>query len=994
MDTLFAMILNMSAAASLVILAVLLARALLARAPRKFSYLLWAVVGFRLCCPVSFQSVFSLFRLVPVSSAKVGPSGTSALYYQAPAPAAPALPPVSDAAALPLPQAPAPIPPAPVVAESAQFPWQTVLMLLWVAGVVGMLLYAAVGELRLRHSLATATRLRGDVFQAEQIRSPFILGLVRPRIYVPYGLDGQTLSYVLAHERFHLRHGDHLVRRFAFLLLALHWFNPLCWLAFYLMGKDMELRCDEGVLKKNTLDPAQYSRVLLSFATNRRFSAAAPLAFGETGVKTRIVNVLRWKKPRRAITVAALLVTALVVAACAANPAGGGQKKLQTVEECGVSSGGLLALRAEPDPSAQVLCQVPEGSFVLRLEERDGWSHCICGTYEGWMPSDRITVCKTDGPLLMPDFLTREQQNLYLKALTLFETYSPNINGSMGYVDFYTPTEEEFVFPEVVYPEFSQLRTALQSVFTPEYAAQEFALDQEVDGRQEKDERLYFTQGLNEGILCAELTGYKLQEKSSDRIAFALLLHFGTAEDWETQMTVELVNTPEGWRFSQFSSRCDSRWQETLGPGFDPWLAMDEEAQITEKRDENGRLLEKEIRYSGRDDYRVNQYGPDGALTRVIWYTEDGGRAEEELNAQGSIVQSIRYGPHGELQQTIKITYNEQGQMLKTRTTDAAGELTSYFEWEFKEDGTPSRSIEFSLENGGSIQLYNEAGLVLEENKYNQAKELQEIIRYTYDDQGQRTKEGRYTADGKLFCTSESEYNADNQRVRKVSTNYENGKVVYQDEEHYEYKDGVLRKTIQNTINGQTYFTEYNEQGQAIRQGEMQGDDLKHHDRYSYNENGRTSCIERYDDQGTLETAVEYTYNEKGEKLREVTTEKGKVIKDRGWTYDANGVLQKESEDWWDQNGAYISHLEWIYNEEGQTIGSTLENYDPATGQIIEQAQASYENGKWVGDVCKRYRDGVLYEQSTMRIVDPDLPTEQEILRYDKNGNVIETIKR
>ena len=169
---------------------------------------------------------------------------------------------------------------------------------------------------------------------------PFILGLLRPRIYIPFDMEGEELRFVLAHERYHIQHGDHLIRAFAFLLMAVHWFNPLCWLAFALCGRDMEIRCDEAVLDSQKVNRKAYSRTLLSFADERRFPRPIPLAFGEASVKSRIQNALNWKRPKTWVTILAAVVCLFAVAACAANPAPAGDTADNIDGSADVQTGG------------------------------------------------------------------------------------------------------------------------------------------------------------------------------------------------------------------------------------------------------------------------------------------------------------------------------------------------------------------------------------------------------------------------------------------------------------------------------------------------------------------------------------------------------------------------------------------------------------------------------------------------------------------------------
>lgn len=321
MDSVFLKLLNMSITASYVILAILLMRLLLRKAPKKYSYLLWSAAAFRLCCPVSFSSVFSLFRLKLFDMTSAQQTGSAALQYVPEQVGFMAQPEVNVG----IPAANAAINNALPAAEhvTSVNPLQLLILIascVWIIGIFGLLAWAVISCIRLRFQLRTAVLLKDNVYQSDQVRSPFILGVVRPKIYIPFGLDTDSLRYVLAHERCHLKRLDHLIRPFAFLLLTLHWFNPLCWLAFYLMVRDMEMSCDETVLSGEGDICADYSTVLLSFAANRRFPSPSPLSFGESGVKSRIKNVLKWKRPKVWVTLLAAVLCIAMVAACAANP--------------------------------------------------------------------------------------------------------------------------------------------------------------------------------------------------------------------------------------------------------------------------------------------------------------------------------------------------------------------------------------------------------------------------------------------------------------------------------------------------------------------------------------------------------------------------------------------------------------------------------------------------------------------------------------------------
>ena len=315
--TLLPKIWNMSLTASVVILFVLLARLLLRRAPKVFSYALWIVVLFRLLCPVSFPSGLSLFSLVnaPVS-------GQNTLEYippdivhtEDPEVDLP-LPGVSAAGNQTLPYGEEQLAAVPLEAPVAIATW------VWLFGIAGMLTYSVISLLRQRRKLVGSALLQDNIRLADQISSPFVMGLFRPKIYLPSSLPGSERDYIILHEQTHIRRGDHIVKLLAFAALCIHWFNPLVWVAFILSGKDMEMSCDEAVLRK--LGPeirGAYSQSLLNLATGRRFIAGTPLAFGEGDTRSRVKNALNWKKPAAWVVAAAVILCAAVILVCALNP--------------------------------------------------------------------------------------------------------------------------------------------------------------------------------------------------------------------------------------------------------------------------------------------------------------------------------------------------------------------------------------------------------------------------------------------------------------------------------------------------------------------------------------------------------------------------------------------------------------------------------------------------------------------------------------------------
>ncbi|MBQ8831545.1 MAG: PASTA domain-containing protein [Oscillospiraceae bacterium] len=317
MTDIFYDLLNMSLKASYVILAVILVRFLLKKAPKKYSYALWAAAAFRLVCPVSFKSVISLFALQAARN--------NTTYVDLTQVVSPAVNTIQPRANVGIPVVDTAINnslPAPTPQYSAN-PMQIIMyiaMMVWLAGIAVLLLYGVISYIRLHRKLRFAVKFEDNIWQSEVVSSPFIMGFVKPRIYIPYGLDTDKLSYVLAHEKEHIRRLDHIIKPLAFIILTVHWFNPLVWLSFYLMSRDMEMSCDEKVLSKNDVSSADYSTTLLSLAVKKRFPSPSPLAFGESGVKGRIKNALKFKKPAVWITVVAVIICIAVIFICAADP--------------------------------------------------------------------------------------------------------------------------------------------------------------------------------------------------------------------------------------------------------------------------------------------------------------------------------------------------------------------------------------------------------------------------------------------------------------------------------------------------------------------------------------------------------------------------------------------------------------------------------------------------------------------------------------------------
>ncbi len=309
MSELFLKILNMSIAATWVVLAVVVLRFVLKKAPKWVNVLLWGMVAVRLICPVSLESVFSLIPSAQTLPKEVisGPSfevqtGVAIVdnpinnylddrYFE-----------------------------GVTVPANNGFHVMTVLSAIWLLGMAGMLAYTLISYLRLHRKVETAVLLRDNVFQSEAVGSPFVLGIVKPRIYLPFQIEATNLEHVVAHEQAHICRKDHWWKPLGFLLLTIHWFNPALWLAYVLLCRDIELACDEKVIKNlNNEEKADYSQALLACSVDggihRRMISACPLAFGEVGVKERVKSVLNYKKPGFWVMLLAV-VACVVVAVC------------------------------------------------------------------------------------------------------------------------------------------------------------------------------------------------------------------------------------------------------------------------------------------------------------------------------------------------------------------------------------------------------------------------------------------------------------------------------------------------------------------------------------------------------------------------------------------------------------------------------------------------------------------------------------------------------
>ena len=310
METMFLKLVNLSISAGWLVMAILVLRLVFRKAPKWIFCLLWALVALRLVCPISIESVLSL-----IPSAQTLPPE---ILYTATPQIDSGIGAINSAVNPVLGQSMAPSPGA--SANPAQV-WSFILTWVWIAGVAAMVLYALASYWLVKRRVNTATLLRENIRQSEQVDTPFVLGLFRPVIYLPYRIAEDDLEYVIAHERAHIQRKDHWWKPLGFALLCVYWFNPLLWAAYVLLCRDIEGACDEKVIHEMGLDDRRgYSTALLHCGVRRKAIAACPLAFGEVGVKERVKSVMNYKRPAFWLVGAALVACAAAAVCFLTDP--------------------------------------------------------------------------------------------------------------------------------------------------------------------------------------------------------------------------------------------------------------------------------------------------------------------------------------------------------------------------------------------------------------------------------------------------------------------------------------------------------------------------------------------------------------------------------------------------------------------------------------------------------------------------------------------------
>ena len=310
MNELFLKIINMSISASWLVLAVLILRFVLKKAPKWINVLLWGIVAIRLIFPFSFESTLSLIPSAETIPLNIGMDTTPTINSGISA--------INNAVNPIISQSNTPMAGASVNLLQITI---GIYEYIWIFGMIALALYTAISYWRLHRKVDTAVRYKDNIFQSENVSFPFVLGIIKPRIYLPFKMNGQYLEYVVAHEQAHICRKDHWWKPLGFLLLMIHWFNPLMWLAYVLLCRDIELACDEKVIKElGNEQRGDYTQALVACSVIRRMIAACPLAFGEVSVKERVKSVMNYKKPAFWVIIISVIVCVGVAVCFLTNP--------------------------------------------------------------------------------------------------------------------------------------------------------------------------------------------------------------------------------------------------------------------------------------------------------------------------------------------------------------------------------------------------------------------------------------------------------------------------------------------------------------------------------------------------------------------------------------------------------------------------------------------------------------------------------------------------
>lgn len=398
LEGIFLTVVNMSIIGSLAIILILAVRLLLIKAPKVFSYCLWAVVLFRLLAPFSFDSVVSLIPInkqpVPLDLVSMQSPAINTGIVNVDEAISSVLPSVTN------------------IDGTSKLPLMiTIMESIWMAVVLAMVVFGFYSLFKLRRKLCSASYIGGNIYQSKWVDTPFVLGIINPKIYLPTGLNEIEKEYIILHELNHIRRGDHIIRLISYLALCIHWFNPLVWIAYKTSGKDMEMANDESVIrKKGDAIKKDYSSSLLTLSTRKRGVSPMPLAFGEEDPKRRIKNIINYKKPMAWAVVAAVVVvvsvsTGLLLSSDKDNL--NAQQILQALNKAGY-------------PSENVAVYIKKGS-----NDQYPWSIKGCTSAVTWSAHDGIKGGDSIGAIEVfnTPAACADRRN-YIKTLSSF--YSPD----------------------------------------------------------------------------------------------------------------------------------------------------------------------------------------------------------------------------------------------------------------------------------------------------------------------------------------------------------------------------------------------------------------------------------------------------------------------------------------------------------------------------------------------------------------------------------------
>ena len=435
----FMKLVNMSISAGWVCLAVVLLRLLLQKAPKWSRLMLWAIVGLRLVLPFSMESVLSL---LPSGETIDTNRYVSRPYVHS------GIAPIDRAANHALGERyfeGVTVPPA----EAPTNPMH-ILAILWLIGMAAMFAYMLISYIRIRQKMQTATKIQENVYESELVETPFVLGTLQPRIYLPYAVREADRRYILAHETAHIRHYDHLMKPFAFALLTVYWFQPLIWLAFILFCRDLEFACDERVIRTlNVTDRANYSQALLACSLPQKKISVCPLAFSENDTKNRIRSVLQYQKPAFWVVLLALVLCIAAAVCLLSDPKTDGKQ---------TRSGEVILAEADADGdgaeetlSYQKLGDESDGpAYLLHITKSDGtelWpeEEYLSESHVGWVA---YFLYRDDEGYAILDYSPWAGQGFasYSYKLYRFEGSNRKI-AQEGSVDFAMPKNAEETWP-------------------------------------------------------------------------------------------------------------------------------------------------------------------------------------------------------------------------------------------------------------------------------------------------------------------------------------------------------------------------------------------------------------------------------------------------------------------------------------------------------------------------------------------------------------------